>query len=105
MLDRDKVSRPERGTAHIAARLSYYSIDVASLNETRLTDEDSLQEVVSGYMVGWVCLGFFWKRKPQTENSTLGFAIKAALLKNILTLSTSKNLLEYFKCYNVLCHL
>lgn len=94
-LDRDKVSR---WTAHIAAGLRYDSIDVAALNETRLTDEDSLQEIVSGYMVGW---GFFLEKKTTDwqQYSRSSFA------KEHPYSIPFKNLLEYFKCYTVLCHL
>ena len=49
LLDRNEVSRPERRTALVAKELARYHIDIAALSETRLSGEDHIMEVGSGY--------------------------------------------------------
>lgn len=51
MLDRNRVSRPEKPTALVAAELRCYGIDITALSDARLVDEGSLEEGVSVYMV------------------------------------------------------
>ena len=78
LLDRNEVSRPERRTALVAKELARYHIDIAALSETRLSGEDHIMEVGSGYT-------FFWKGRPEGEKREggVGFAIKSDLVKHL----------------------
>lgn len=57
------------------SELARFKIDVAALNETRLSEEGQLIEHGAGYTI-------FWKGKPASEPRThgVGFAIKTWLL-------------------------
>jgi len=71
-MDADNSSRR---TAHIASELPHYNIDIAELSETRLADEDSLNEMTSGYT-------FSWKGLPANSRRFhgVGFVIRTKLL-------------------------
>ncbi|CAG5011233.1 unnamed protein product [Parnassius apollo] len=70
-LDREENACPERKTAILAREISCYNIDVASLSETHLSDEEELVEHGGG------CT-FFWKElvSPEPRRSGVGFAVK-----------------------------
>ena len=71
----DEISRPRRRTALIALELKRYEIDIAALQETRLSGEGSLAEVGGGYT-------FYWRGYPegQPRQHGVGFAIRTELL-------------------------
>jgi len=48
-MDNKSSDRPERRTAFVARKLRRLNIDIAALQETRLTDEGQLTEVGGGY--------------------------------------------------------
>ena len=49
LLDNENSERPQRRTAQIAAELQRYNVDIATLTETRLSEEGSLEEIGCGY--------------------------------------------------------
>ena len=65
-----------RRNARIAFELARYSIDIATLSETRLPEVGSLVEVGTGYT-------FFWSGLPKDFHRILGtgFAVRTALLQ------------------------
>lgn len=78
LLDLTDNERPHRRTAIIAHELKRYGIDIAALNETRLSEEGSLTEVGEGYT-------FFWKGLPEgvQRNYGVAFAVKTSMLSSI----------------------
>ena len=66
-----------RRTALIACELARYNIDIAAVSETRLPDEGSIVEIVTGYT-------FFRNGLPTVARRIHGngFAVKTALLQN-----------------------
>ncbi|XP_076041836.1 uncharacterized protein LOC143025717 [Oratosquilla oratoria] len=71
-------NRPQRRTALVASELCRYIVDIAALSETRLADENSLQEMGSDYT-------FFWKGLPKDSQSIhgVGFAVQTLLLNRL----------------------
>ena len=82
LLDND--SRPERQTAMVAKTLAKYDIDVATLTETRLSGEGSLNELGQGYT-------FFWRGVPdgQPRIHGVGIAIKTSIVNSLEELPVS----------------
>lgn len=78
LLDLEKTTRPERRTALVTKELQRLNIDIAALSETRLSGEDHIMELKSGYTL-------FWVGKPEGErrDGGVGFAIKATLVDKI----------------------
>lgn len=73
-MDRTGSERPERQTALVAKELGRYNIDIAALNETRLSCYDSMEDC--GYT-------FFWSGREEAERREfeVGFAIKSTIAK------------------------
>ena len=78
LLDLEKTTRPERRTALVTKELQRLNIDIAALSETRLSGEDQIMELKSGYTL-------FWVGKPEGERRDGGvdFAIKSTLVDKI----------------------
>ena len=78
LLDREKSGRPERRTGLVMNELHRLNVDIAALSETRLSGEDQLTEVKSGYTL-------FWIGKPEgvKREGSVGFAIRSTLLNKI----------------------
>ena len=81
LLDREASSRPERRTALVTSELGRLNIDIAALSVTRLSDEDQLTEVSSGFTI-------FWVGKPKGEKRDgrrggVGFAIRTILIDQL----------------------
>ena len=78
MLDREESYRLERRTALVAKELDRYGVDIAGLAETRLSEENHLVEVGSGFT-------FFRKGKPAgvKREGGVGFTIKTSLFDHI----------------------
>ena len=76
LLDLKDTERPERRTALVARELARFSVDIAALSETRISDEGQLEEIGAGYT-------FFWKGRGPEERRDhgVGFAIKSHLVK------------------------
>ena len=74
LLDRVGSGCPE----HRTAELHRLNLDIVALSETRLSGEDQLTEVSSGYSI-------FWCGKPVNvkREGGVGFAIKSSLLEKI----------------------
>lgn len=68
----------ERRTAIVANELNRYGIDIAALSETRLAEEDHLNEKLPGYT-------FFWSGRPAKDRRECGvaFAIRNALVGKV----------------------
>ena len=82
LLDNDK--RPERQTALVAKVLAKYDIDIATLTESRLSGEGSIEEIGQGYT-------FFWRGVPDGQSRIHGvcIAIKNSIVKSLIELPTS----------------
>ena len=78
LLDRETSSRPIRRTALVTRELERLNTDIAALSETRLSDEDQLIEVSSGFTI-------FWVKKPKGEkrDGGVGFAIRTTLIDQL----------------------
>ena len=78
LLDLEKTTRPERRTALVTKELQRLNIDMAALSETRLSGEDQIMELKSGYTL-------FWVGKPEGErrDGGVGLSIKATLVDKI----------------------
>ena len=76
LLDSD--TRPERRTALVAAELSKYNIDIATLTETRFEEEGSLTEHGQGYT-------FFWRgvSAGQRRIRGVGLAVRNGLADSL----------------------
>ena len=68
-------ARPRRRTALIALELRRHGIDIAALQETRLSEEGSLAEMGGGYT-------FYWRGYPegQPRQHGVGFAIRTEIV-------------------------
>nr|VZI05814.1 unnamed protein product [Spirometra erinaceieuropaei] len=64
-------NRPERRSALKARELARYTVDIAALSVTRLSEQGQLEEVGAGYT-------FFWSGRPRAERRDAGvtFAIR-----------------------------
>ena len=78
LLNIDTSKRPERRTALVTRELKRLNIDIAALSETRLSDEDHVVELGSGYSIFWV-----GKPKGVRRDGGVGFAIKSVLVDKI----------------------
>ncbi|XP_046998347.1 uncharacterized protein LOC124613674 [Schistocerca americana] len=78
--------RPERSTALITQELARLDIDIAALSETRLSGEEHISEVRSGYTI-------FWKGKDAGEPRIhgAGFAVKTKIVKDLRLTPVSIN--------------
>jgi len=78
LMDNKSSDRPERHTAFVARELRRLNIDIAALQETRLTDEGQLTEVGGGYT-------FYWKGKEADDHRLYGvsLAVKNELVKHM----------------------
>ena len=82
----DNETRPERQTALVAKILARYDIDVATLTETRLSGEGSLNEAGQGYT-------FFWRGVAEGQPRIHGvcIAVKNSILNSLEELPVSLN--------------
>ena len=60
LLDNENADHPERHTLLVAHVLKGYNMDIAALQESRLTGKGTLQEEEGGYT-------FFWSGRPEEE--------------------------------------
>ncbi|BHF73379.1 hypothetical protein SprV_0401646000 [Sparganum proliferum] len=67
LLDNTRSNRPERRTALVARELARYKVDIATLSETRFSEQGQLEEVGAGYT-------FFWSARPKSERRDAGVA-------------------------------
>nr|VZI32826.1 unnamed protein product [Spirometra erinaceieuropaei] len=67
LLDNPRSNRPERRTALVARELARYKVDIASLSETRFSEQGQLEEVSAGY-------AFFWSGRPRAAHRDVGVA-------------------------------
>ncbi|VDL97217.1 unnamed protein product [Schistocephalus solidus] len=70
-LDNPRSNQPERRMALVARELSRYKVDIASLSETRLSEQGQLQEVSAGYTFSWS--GWL---KTERRDAGVAFAIR-----------------------------
>ena len=77
-MDNDKSNRAERRTSLVTKELERLNLDIAALSETRLSDEDHLSEVSSGYTIFWI-----GKPKGMKRDGGVGFAIKTSLVDKV----------------------
>ena len=68
MLDKANSRRLECHSALIAHELSRLNIDIAALNEVRLADQGSFQDVGAGFTL-------FWSWQPSTDRHLLGIGL------------------------------
>ena len=78
LLDLDSSNRPERRTALVTRELRRLNVDIAALSETRMSDEDQLTEVKSGFTLFWV-----GKPKGEKREGGVGFAIRTSLVQQV----------------------
>ncbi len=78
LLDNPNADRPERRTAFIDCENARYSIDIASLSETRFTDEGQLTKTGDSYT-------YFWSGRSEADRreSAVGFTVKTSLVKQL----------------------
>ncbi|BHF75263.1 hypothetical protein SprV_0501835900 [Sparganum proliferum] len=71
LLDNPRSNRPEHRTALVARELACYKVDIASLGETRFSEQGQLEEVGVGYT-------FFRSGRPRAErrDADVAFAIQ-----------------------------
>ena len=74
MLVKASSNRHERRTALMAHKLSRLDTDIAALNEVRLADEGSFQDVGVGFTI-------FWSGKPSTDRRLSGVGI---MVRNLI---------------------
>nr|VZI48570.1 unnamed protein product [Spirometra erinaceieuropaei] len=67
LLDNPRSYRPERRTAPVARELVRYKVDIATLSETRFSEQGQLEEMGTGYT-------FFWSGRPRAERRDAGVA-------------------------------
>ncbi|VDL97600.1 unnamed protein product [Schistocephalus solidus] len=68
--------------ALVTRELARYKVDIAALSETRFSEQDQLDEVVTGYT-------FFWSGRPKAERRDAGvsFAIRNDIVGRLPCLS------------------
>ena len=78
LMDSSGSDRPQRRTALVGRELDRYKVEIAALSETRLAEEDLLNEVGAGYT-------FFWsgRKKEERCEAGVGFAIKTHLVSKL----------------------
>nr|VZI28327.1 unnamed protein product [Spirometra erinaceieuropaei] len=67
LLDNLRSNRPERRTALVARELAHYKVDIATLSETRFSEQGQLGKVGTGYT-------FIWNGQPRPERRDAGVA-------------------------------
>ncbi|VDL92925.1 unnamed protein product [Schistocephalus solidus] len=72
--------------ALVARELVHYKVDIATLSETRFSEQGQLEEVGAGYT-------FFWSSRPKAERCDAGvaFAIRTAIVGRLSCLPQGIN--------------
>ena len=83
LLNREASSRLEWRTALVTRELQRLNIDIAALLETRLSDEDQLTEVNSGFTIFWVGKPKGEKREGGVVEGRVGFATRSTLIDQL----------------------
>nr|VZI39499.1 unnamed protein product [Spirometra erinaceieuropaei] len=76
--DNPRSNRPERRTALVARELARYKVDIATLSETRFSEQGQLEEVGAGYT-------FFWSGRPRALRLDAGvaFGIRNGIVRRL----------------------